>query len=110
MNGRYTMPLLDWPSDVTKFTAYIAIHNLMEGPIGNAPQAGADSNYLTNYYRAVGWPDNPNSGYFVQIQRQARHPAVTPSIPIGQDPVHDLPQVSSLPMRGWQRGNRIGGF
>lgn len=110
MNGRYTMPLLDWPSDVTKFTAYIAIHNLAEGPIGYASQSGSDKGIKENYYRAVGWPDRPGTGYFNEVQRQARHPAVTPSVAIGSDPVRDLPQVTSLPMRGWQRTNRVGGF
>jgi hypothetical protein len=82
----------------------------MAGPIGWAPQSGSDSTIRTNYYEAVGYPDRPGSGWFPGVQRQAIQPDVTPSIAIGQDAVHDLPQVSSLPMRGWQRGNRIGGF
>lgn len=115
MRGRYEMPLLDWGSDLRRFTAYIAIYLLMSGPIGWAATGGnADQNITTNYYRAVGWPDRPGSGWFPSIQRQAVHPDVTPTIPVGQDSTHDAPQVSSEPMRGWQQVRRgrsvIGGF
>ncbi len=107
--GRYTLPLLEWGNDVTKFTAYVAINNLAE-LIGYAPQAGSDNIIKTNYYRAVGWPDRPGSGWGPGVQRQAIHPDVTPSIAVGQDPTCNLPQVESLPRRGWQTGNRTGGF
>lgn len=115
MNGRYQMPLLAWPSSVTDHTAYGAIFKLAMGPIGMAPQAGADANIRENYYRAFGWPDRGGSGYFPGIQAQRIHPAVTPSIAIGSDPGHDAPQVSSDQPRGWQqfgRGGRpvVGGF
>jgi uncharacterized protein DUF1320 len=109
IRGRYTLPLLAWGNDLVRYTAYIAVYLLMSGPIGWAPQAGADENIRTNYYRAVGWPDRPGTGFFPGIQRQAIQPDVTPSVAIGQDPIHDLPQVSSLPMRRWQTGNRTGG-
>jgi hypothetical protein len=114
MNGRYTMPLLDWPSSLTDHTAYMAIYKLMTGPIGLAPQAGADDNITRNFYRSIGWPDKPGTGYFPGIQRQSIHPNVTPSIAVGQDGVHDMPQVSSNPPRGWQQFRNgkpvIGGF
>ena len=114
MNGRYSMPLLSWDPSVTRYTAYIAIYLLMAGAIGFAPQAGSDSLIRTNYYEAVGYPDRPGSGWFPGIQAQRVHPSVTPSIPIGQDPGHDAPQVASQPYRGWQmvRNGRsvIGGF
>jgi hypothetical protein len=114
MRGRYAMPLLSWGTDVTRYTAYIAVFLLMSGPIGWAPEAGTDSNFQTNYYRAVGWPDRPGTGWFPGVQRQAIQPDVTPSVPVGQDPGHDAPQVSSNPIRGWQqfRNGRpvIGGF
>lgn len=108
MRGRYQLPLQAWGNDVTRYTAYIAIYLLAMGPIGMAPQAGSDANITTNYYRAVGWPDRPGTGWFVGVQRQAIHPDVTPSIAPGQDPVHDAPQVSSQPQRGWPQFNRFG--
>ena len=115
MNGRYTMPLLEWPSSITDHTAYMAVYKLMTGPIGFAPQAGTDQNFLQNFYRAIGWPDRPGTGYFPGIQAQRIHPAVTPSVPVGQDPVHDAPQVSSNQPRGWQQFTAngrpvVGGF
>ena len=82
MNGRYTMPLLDWPTDWTAHVGYIAIHNLMNGPIGLAPQAGSDVNIEWNYARAIGGNVNGAhvTGYFPDVQAQRRHPGVTPSI------------------------------
>jgi hypothetical protein len=108
MRGRYPMPLQAWGTDVTRMTAYIAIYLLAFGPIGIAPQSGADANITQNYYRAVGWPDRPGTGWFPGVQRQAIQPDVTPTIPVGQDPVHDMPQVSSQPLRGWSQFNARG--
>ena len=115
IRGRYALPLLMWGNDLTRYTAYIAIYLLMTGPIGLAPQAGADANITTNYYRAVGWPDRPGTGWFPGVQRQAIQPDVTPSVPVGQDPGHDAPQVVSQQPRGWyQFGTNgrpaVGGF
>ena len=118
MNGRYQMPLLDWPSSVTDHTAYGAIFKLAMGPIGMAAQAGADKNISSNYVRAYGGSDPYTGalirGFFPGIQAQAIHPAVTPSIAVGADPGHDAPQVSSQPKRGWQQLRRgrpvVGGF
>jgi hypothetical protein len=115
MRGRFQMPLLAWGNDVRRYTAYIAVYLLMSGPIGWAATGGnPDANIVTNYYRAVGWPDKPGTGWFPGIQRQAIQPDVTPSIPAGQDPVHDAPQVSSQQPRGWYqtRGGKpvVGGF
>lgn len=112
MNGRYAMPLLSWPSSITDHTAYGAIFKLANGPIGMAPQAGADKNIAANYARAFGGVDPATGavlrGYFPGIQAQAIHPAVTPSVPIGADPGHDAPQVSSNQPRGWQQFGRGG--
>jgi phage gp36-like protein len=98
--------LVAWGNDVTRMTAYIALYLLATGPIGYAPQAGADDNIGRNYDRAIAWGKG--------VQRQAIHPDVTPQLPDGADPLHDAPQVSSQPVRGWQmvRGGRsvIGGF
>lgn len=118
MNGRYQMPLLDWPSSIQQFTAYVAIYKLLTGPIGMAPQAGSDVNFEDNYCRAMGGKDSRGhewTGFFPDIQAQRRHPAVTPSLAAGSDPLHDAPQVQSQPKRGWQQINRrgkpvVGGF
>lgn len=115
IRGRFQLPLLDWGNDLRRYTAYIAIYLLMSGPIGWAATGGnPDQNITSNYYRAVGWPDRPGSGWFPGIQRQAIQPDVTPTIPAGQDPIHDAPQVISQPMRGWYQTRRgkpvIGGF
>lgn len=114
IRGRFQLPLLAWGNDLTRYTAYIAIYLLLTGPIGIAPQAGADANITTNYYRAVGWPDRPGTGWFPGIQRQAIQPDVTPTVPAGADPVHDMPQVTTDPQRGWQQFRNgkpvVGGF
>ena len=113
IRGRFALPLLAWGNDVTRYTAYVAWY-LLVSMIGYAPQAGSDTNLTTNYYRAVGWPDRPGTGWFPGIQRQSIQPDVTPSLPVGSDPGHDAPQVQSQPVRGWQmvRGGRsvVGGF
>ena len=115
IRGRFALPLLAWGTDLKRYTAYITIYLLMSGPIGWAATGGnPDANITTNYYRAVGWPDRPGTGWFPGIQRQAIQPDVTPSVPVGQDSTHDAPQVISEPRRGWQQVRRgrsvIGGF
>jgi hypothetical protein len=115
MRGRFQLPLLMWGNDVRRYTAYIAIYLLMSGPIGwGATGGNPDANITTNYYRAMGWPDRPGTGFFPGIQRQAIQPDVTPSTTVGSDPVHDAPQVSSQQRRGWQQTRRgkpvVGGF
>jgi phage gp36-like protein len=106
IRGRYALPLLEWGNDLARYTAYIAVYLLMSGPIGWAPQAGSDDNVTTNYYRAVGWPDRPGTGWLPGIQRQNIQPDVTPSATPGQDPGHDVPQVLTSVQRGW--GTRRG--
>ena len=101
LRGRFALPLLSWGSDVTRMTAYIACYLLAMGPIGMAPQSGSDSNITQNYYRAVGWPDRPGTGWFPGVQRQAIQPDVTPSTPQPGDAVHDVPQVFTSIQRGW---------
>jgi len=107
MNARYAMPLLSWPSDITSHTAFVAIHNLA-AMIGYAPAAGTDNNIERNYYIAIGGGPFREPGYFPRIERQALHPNVTPSVPVGSDPGHDAPQVQSDPPRGWQQYSRCG--
>lgn len=106
LRGRYALPLTNWGNDLRRYTAYIAIYLLMSGGIGWAPEAGSDSNITTNYYRAVGWPDRPGTGWFPGIQRQSIQPDVTPTVAQPGDPVHDVPQVFTSPQRGWN--NRLG--
>lgn len=101
MRGRYSLPLVSWGSDVTRYTAYIACFLLLSGAIGYAPQAGSDENVTKNYYSAVGWPDRPGSGWFPGVQRQAIQPDVTVAPAVGNDPVHDVPQVLTTAQRGW---------
>lgn len=100
MRGRYTLPMLAVGKDVTRYTSWIACY-LLAQLIGFAPQAGSDKLIVERYYQAVGWPDRAGTGWFPGVQRQMIHPDVTPSIAIGRDAVHDLPQVRSQPMRGW---------
>jgi hypothetical protein len=103
LRGRYALPLLAWGNDLVRYTAYVAVYLLAMGPIGMAPQAGSDSNITTNYYRAVGWPDRPGTGWFPGIQRQAIHPDVMPTTAQPGDAVHDVPQVFTSQQRGWTR-------
>ncbi len=101
--GRYALPLLSWGNDVRRMTAYIAVYLLMSGPIGWAPQSGTDENIRTNYYKVVGWPDRPGSGWAPGVQRQNIQPDVTPSTPQPGDAVHDVPQVFTSQQRGWNQ-------
>lgn len=119
LRGRYQLPLLAWGNDVTRYTAAVVWYLLLDGPIGWGAMAGSDRNIRAGYARAMGGPDPDNPGYihpgfFPGIQRQNIQPDVTPSVPTGQDALHDAPQVSSDPQRGWQQfsGGRpvIGGF
>lgn len=101
--GRYQMPLLAWGNDLTKYTAWIAIHNLMSMR-GFSAQGGADQNLLLRYWESVGNPSVPGSmGWFQKVQRQSIHPDITATIPPAQDPVYGLPQVYTSPQRGWQQ-------
>lgn len=93
--------ILAWGTDIVRHTAYIAVFLLLSGAVGFAPQAGADDNVTKNYYKAVGWPDRPGTGFFPGIERQNIHPDITPQVAIGQNPNADVPQVFTSPQRGW---------
>jgi len=114
--GRYAMPLLAWGQELTRYTAYIAVYELMSGVIGFAPQAGSDMVITRRYCEAVGGSVDGvrYEGWFPRIQRQAIQADITPTVPLGSDPVHDLPQVSSNAPRGWQQIRNgkpvVGGF
>ncbi len=102
MRGRYSLPLLAWGNDVTRYTSWIACY-LLASMIGFAPQAGADKLIVERYYQAVGWPDRAGTGWFPGIQRQAIHPDVTPSVASAGDATYGLPQVRTSLPRGWQQ-------
>lgn len=101
LRGRYALPLASWGTDLRKYVGWIAIYLLFTGR-GFSPQAGADRQITERYYKAVGWPDKPGSGWFPGVQRQAIHPDVVPAQAQPGDPVHDVPQVITSPQRGWK--------
>lgn len=102
LRGRYALPLLAWGNDVRRMTAYIACYLLMTVR-GFSSAAGSDSLITQRYYESKGTPGVPGSGWFPCIQRQSIHPDVTPSVTQPGDPVHDLPQVRTSQIRGWQQ-------
>lgn len=105
INGRYNLPLIGWDGTIRRHTAYIAVYILMSAR-GYNPSAGGDDQLEKNYWKAVGDPRYPGTGYFPGIQRQAIHPTVQESAPqLGS--VVQLPQVHTSPSRGWT-GNRFG--
>lgn len=115
LSNRFEMPLLSWGADLTLYTSYLAAYQLVRLLIGVAPQAGSDDVYDTLRRLAIGGKRNEENaarqeGWFEKVQRQAIVPDVTPTLAVGSDPGHDAPQVTSLPQRGWQQGNRVGGF
>jgi len=61
MRGRYTLPLLEWGSDVRKYTAWMACYLVMT-QIGFNPTANSDSLIVQRYYQSVGWPDRQGTG------------------------------------------------
>ncbi len=100
LRGRYSLPLLAWGTDITRYTSWIACY-LLAQLIGFAPQAGSDKLIVERYYSAVGWPDRAGTGWFPGIQRQAIHPDVTPSVASTQSSTYGLPQVRTSAPRGW---------
>lgn len=103
LRGRYQMPLLSWGADLVKYTAWIAIYQLLTGARGMGQAAGQDQTILLRYYEAVGNPNVPGSmGWLQKVQRQSIHPDITATVPPQQDPTFGLPQVFTSPQRGWQ--------
>ena len=107
MRARYALPLqMNYPiggpfttfdPSLVRHTAYIAAFILMSFR-GFSPTAGADQMIRENYYKAVGWPDRPGSGFFPGVERQHIHldvvqATVTP-------PQYNLPTVYTRPPRG----------
>jgi phage gp36-like protein len=101
MRGRYALPMSAVGNDVVMYCSWMACYHLMN-LIGWPPQANSDSNIRERYYKAVGWPDKPGTGWFPGIQRQTVHPDVTPAVAQPGDAIHDVPQVHTSQQRGWQ--------
>jgi phage gp36-like protein len=85
-------------SDVQRYTAYIAIRQIMVAR-GYNPSANADSAIETNYRDAVGYADRPGSGWFPGVARGAIQPDI--QFPTPASPTFQLPQVFSRRARGW---------
>lgn len=94
IRGRYPLPLIAWGVELTKYVCWIAAYELLSGPRGYNPAAGADINLVDRYSRAIEWLD--------QVQRQAAHPDITPSAP--QVPQYNQPFVISSSVVGLGTG------
>ena len=85
LRGRYSLPLLAWGDELTKFVCWIATFELMSGPRGFAAGSGGDSNIESRNEQATTWLRG--------VQAKNTHPEVTPSG--GQSPSYDQPKVLS---------------
>jgi hypothetical protein len=92
-------------NDVVKYTAWIAIYLLFSTRGFNASM-GSDSEILRRYQAAVGDPSRPGSGWFPGVASQRITPDITPMLAVGSNPMADLPQVSTQPLRGWAQFRR----
>jgi phage gp36-like protein len=105
MRARYPLPITGsttggagvFDPALVRHTAYIAGFTLMSQR-GFAPGAGTDQNIRENYYKAVGWPDRPGSGFFPGVERQHIHLDVLVSQ--ATPPAYNLPTVYSHRPRG----------
>jgi phage gp36-like protein len=71
--GRYgpgSMPLLAWGTEITMWTAWIAVYLLMSGPRGYSSESGIDPIIETRYRDA--------KEMLARTQRQDYHPIITP--------------------------------
>jgi len=89
--GRYAMPLTAWGAEVSKYCCWLAAFELLSGVRGYNPAAGADVNIVDRYNQALIWLND--------VQRQAAHPDVSPSV--DQTPEYFQPTVTTSPQRGW---------
>jgi phage gp36-like protein len=99
LRGVYSLPLLAWGSELTKYTCWIAAYELMTGVRGYNPAAGADPGIENRYVYAMTELD--------KVQRKATFLDVTPSP--GQSPTYDQPLVISssvVDMSGRTASNR----
>lgn len=89
--GRYNLPLLSWDASLTINCCYIAAWLVLSKSRGFNPDNPGDVTVRQSYEDAIAWCNG--------VQRQAIHPTVTQT-PIAS-PRFQLPQVSTLPPRGW---------
>jgi Protein of unknown function (DUF1320) len=98
---KYPLPLASAGTMVPRYTAYVAIYQLLVGR-GYNPSAGPDSNVERMYMLAVGDPSIPGSvqqAWFPAVARGSIIPDVTVNLP--PSPLFQLPQVWTKPPRGW---------
>ena len=104
IGGRYPLPLApnfnngtSYDPALVRHTAYIAAFILMSNR-GFQPNAGADALISENYWKAVGYPDRPGSGFFPNVRRQNIDLNVSPTAVT--PPKFNLPQVWTKRPRG----------
>lgn len=107
MRGRFNLPITGSnsggvgvfdPSIVIR-VCHIAAYNLMSGR-GFNPAPEGEKQLVDRYFEAVGYPNQPGSGWFPQVQRQAIHPDVIETASGG--PAHPFPSFTSARPRGWR--------
>ena len=103
--GRYgpgSMPLLQWSTEITMWTSWIAVYLLMSGPRGYSSESGIDP-IIEGRYRDA-------KEMLARTQRQDYHPIVTPRSAQGTTATQPLVQSWSVvnlatgcigPRRGW---------
>lgn len=87
LRGRYALPLLAWGPEVTEWACIIAAYKLISIR-GFNPANGSDRTLKDRYDRCM--------YELAEVQRQARHPNVTPQA--SQTPTFNAPQVWSSTM------------
>ncbi len=89
--GRYNLPFVSFDASVTINCCYIAAWLVLSKSRGFNPDNPSDLTVRQSYEDAIKWCEG--------VQRQAIHPNVVQT-PIAS-PRYQLPQVSTLPPRGW---------
>jgi phage gp36-like protein len=82
--GRYgvgSMPLVSWDTEITMWTAWIAVYLILSGPRGYAPN-GADDNIRQRYDDA--------KAMLARTQRQDYHPILVPRTAQGSTAIQPL--------------------
>jgi phage gp36-like protein len=97
LRGRFPLPLLTFGTDLKRYTAYIAIKQMLVAR--GVSQDGDNQTIWDNYFEAVGGGPNRLVGWFPAVQRGAIEPDVTVNAP--GPPTYTLPQVYTSPPRGW---------
>ncbi len=89
--GRYNLPLVSFDQSVTINCCYIAAWLVLSKSRGFNPDNPGDVTVRQSYEDAIAWCNG--------VQRQAIHPTVVQTAVAS--PRFQLPQVSTLPPRGW---------